>query len=304
MDNPLASVVVLTYNSSATVLETLDSIKDQTYEKIELIITDDASKDNTVYLCSEWIKNNSSRFVNTYLISSDVNLGTTANCNKGWKASSGDWVKLIAGDDRLLPNCISDNVSFIQKHKNAEIVFSKLRLFGNTIIPKKWICKDVGPFFRGLTQRQLAIRLYRGNFLPASSAWIKYSCLQKLGGYDEQFRLLEDWPFWMKAVSNGVKLWFLDKETVDYRFSENSVSNSESSESLLDSDTEKGIQLANEYIQQMGFGAWLFNKTKTLKAQHSWGYLLYAVNFINPFYYEYRKSGNLFAEIRKEVVEE
>lgn len=304
MDNPLASVVVLTYNSSATVLETLESIKEQTYEKIELIITDDASKDNTVSLCNKWIDANVERFVQAKVVTSKINTGISANANRGCFASQGEWIKIIAGDDRLLPNCISDNVSFIQKHKNAEIVFSKLRLFGNTIIPKKWICKDVGPFFRGLTQRQLAIRLYRGNFLPASSAWIKYSCLQKLGGFDEQFRLLEDWPFWMKAVSNGVKLWFLDKETVDYRFSENSVSNSERSESLLDSDTEKGIQLANEYIQQMGFGAWLFNKTKTLKAQHSWGYLLYAVNLVNPFYYEYRKSGNLFAEIRKEVVEE
>ena len=45
-DHPLVSVVVITYNSSSTVIETLDSIKGQTYDNIELIISDDHSIDN------------------------------------------------------------------------------------------------------------------------------------------------------------------------------------------------------------------------------------------------------------------
>ena len=60
--NPLVSVVV-TYNSSATVLETLDSIKNQTYKNIELIITDDFSKDDTVALCQSWVDTNKERFL-------------------------------------------------------------------------------------------------------------------------------------------------------------------------------------------------------------------------------------------------
>lgn len=46
--NPLVSVVVITYNSSKYIVETLNSVKKQTYKNIELIITDDCSTDNTV----------------------------------------------------------------------------------------------------------------------------------------------------------------------------------------------------------------------------------------------------------------
>ena len=63
MENiPLISVVVLTYNSSLYITETLNSIKDQTYDNIELIITDDCSTDSTLIICEDWINLNKSRF--------------------------------------------------------------------------------------------------------------------------------------------------------------------------------------------------------------------------------------------------
>ena len=58
----LVTVVVVTYNSSKYVLETLDSIFEQTYKNIELIITDDGSSDNTVELCREWLTHYGDRF--------------------------------------------------------------------------------------------------------------------------------------------------------------------------------------------------------------------------------------------------
>lgn len=54
--NPLVSVIVITYNSSKYVLETLNSVAAQTYDNIELIISDDCSKDNTVEICRNWLK--------------------------------------------------------------------------------------------------------------------------------------------------------------------------------------------------------------------------------------------------------
>ena len=57
-NNPLVSIIVITYNSAKFVLETLESAKAQTYQNIELIISDDGSTDNTVQICREWLKNN------------------------------------------------------------------------------------------------------------------------------------------------------------------------------------------------------------------------------------------------------
>jgi alpha-1,3-rhamnosyltransferase len=118
---PLVSVVVVTYNSFHFVVETLESIKSQTYTNIELIISDDCSTDETVRLCRNWIDINDGRFVRAIVLTSDENTGIPANCNRGIIAARGEWIKLIAGDDLLIDSCISNYVSIIQD--NDSLVF-------------------------------------------------------------------------------------------------------------------------------------------------------------------------------------
>ena len=103
---PLVSIIVISYNSSKYVLETLESAKAQTYQNLELIISDDCSTDNTVKLCDTWLKDNKSRFTKTKLITVEKNLGIPKNCNRALYTAEGDWTKLIAGDDILMPNCV------------------------------------------------------------------------------------------------------------------------------------------------------------------------------------------------------
>ena len=79
---PLVSIVIITYKSSAYVLETLESAKAQTYRNIELIVTDDCSPDNTVEICKDWIENNKDCFVRTELITVPENTGISLNCNR------------------------------------------------------------------------------------------------------------------------------------------------------------------------------------------------------------------------------
>ena len=121
----LVSVFVITYNSSRFVLEALESIKNQTYKHIELIISDDCSTDSTVDLCKNWIEKNKERFVNSTIITVSANTGVSANCNRAVTAAKGNWLKGIAGDDVLLPNCIQDNVNYILQNPAVFFVQSK-----------------------------------------------------------------------------------------------------------------------------------------------------------------------------------
>ena len=69
----LVTVVVLSYNSCSTIIETLNSVKEQTYNNIELIITDDASTDTTIEICRQWLQLNSKYFYHCNLITSAFN---------------------------------------------------------------------------------------------------------------------------------------------------------------------------------------------------------------------------------------
>ena len=127
--NLLASVVVITYNSSKTVIETLDSIWGQTYKELELVITDDYSKDDTVLVMQEWIKKHSNRFVRCELIANPINNGTSKNGNIGIYACKGEYVQLIAGDDILLPNAMETKINAAVEH-NLDYVVSRTIPFG------------------------------------------------------------------------------------------------------------------------------------------------------------------------------
>ena len=222
MDNILVSVVVVTYNSEETVIETLDSIKEQSYQNIELIITDDCSQDNTVSLCDTWLKENAIRFNNTLLIQTAKNTGVSANCNRGNLSANGEWIKEIAGDDILLPNCIQDNINFIKKNKKANIVFSNCVRFKvqnqQRILGKEILTEQYKNILNSDSKTQLSL-LYKHNFLPAASSFVRTTYFKE-SPYNERYKNLEDYPYWYKSVKKGEKLYYFDSITVLYRESE------------------------------------------------------------------------------------
>ena len=223
---PLVSVPVITYNSSKTVLETLDSIYAQTYPTIELIISDDCSTDDTVRICQNWIDKNKDRFVRVELLTVPHNTGVSANCNRAAKVCQGEWVKGIAGDDILLPNCISDCMKFASVHPDMVYLFGKVIVFGSSNEDCDRVSKFFDYNFFNLTQEQQLQRLiFEGNCIPASAAFYNKKNLDKIGvKNDERIPLLEDWPKWINLLKAGAKLHFIDKGLVKYRISQGSLS--------------------------------------------------------------------------------
>ena len=147
---PLVSVVVITYNSSKYVIETLDSIYNQTYEQLELIISDDCSKDDTIPKCEEWLAKNQERFYNAQIITTSINTGIPANCNRGFEKAQGEWIKYIAGDDCLYPYAIEKYIKYAQR----EIEYS---LFHSLVIHSFLFFHTRSPFQRHIKFRGFKI---------------------------------------------------------------------------------------------------------------------------------------------------
>ena len=218
---PLVSVPVVTYNSSATIIETLDSIYNQTYPNLELIISDDCSKDDTVKKCSAWIDAHKDRFVHTELITVPENTGVSANLNRAEKACKGEWIKGIAGDDVMLPDCISDNVQFIQENPQAMYVFSRIVPFGNNKpIVDSYMNNDIFDYtiFDKSTEDQLNAFVLEDKHIPAPSVFYNKPYSEKLAiRLDERLPLIDDEPRWINVLKTGTHLYFFDKVTVKYR---------------------------------------------------------------------------------------
>ena len=218
---PLVSVAVITYNSSKYVLETLESIKAQTYKNIELIISDDCSTDNTMQLCKNWCEQNKKRFARIQYVEVEQNTGVSANCNRAEDACEAEWVKLIAGDDLLLPNCITDFMDYVTKHKDVLCVFGKMQVFGGDFQQCQTIQNTVSQrmdkMSRMTTQEQLDM-IIEGYPPPAPTAFKKrvissqYKVL-----YDERIPMIEDRPQWINLLQQNVHLFVLDKYVVKYR---------------------------------------------------------------------------------------
>ena len=219
------SIAVITYNSSKTIIETLDSILNQSYgsRNLELIISDDASKDNTIEVIDAWLDINSSSFLDTKFLKSSVNEGVSKNCNIAWKQCSHEWIKSIGGDDILEIHCIEANLKYIQKNNDCKILFSKMRWFGyiNQITPTPYELR----FFEK-NSRQQHEWLKRFSFNIAPSSFINNKVLKEIGYADAKYKMIEDLPLWLKFTKAGYKLHFLNEITVNYRVSE-SISNSD-----------------------------------------------------------------------------
>lgn len=294
---PLVSVVVATYNSAATVIETLDSIYNQSYRNIELIISDDGSMDNTVVLCKEWLFNHRERFISTKLMVSRENRGISSNFNKGLREATGVWVKPIAADDRLLSDCIDKLINNIKKNTYQKIVFAKVVGFGNLDAAEKWPLKNVKWLFDNLSFKEMKILLTQANFLPAASAIINKEVFEEIGYYDETIPLLEDWPFWVKAVFHNIQLSFFDDYVAEYRFSEDSISmGTMKCSSPYKESLEMAVRFAQAHLSQVSILMNFFCWSMRLKYSGSTiGKFIYFLNILNPEYYRLKRVKNKFS---------
>lgn len=230
-NNPLVSVAVITYNSSQYVLETLESVRMQTYDNIELIISDDCSSDNTIELCTSWTEQHKARFNNIKIVQSSVNTGQSGNYNRAFDACTGKWIKEIDGDDLLLPECIECCIHYVSEHPKTRLLFSKIKCFGVSEFECRQRESNIDYAFFDLTfEEQLHRLIFDGNGLPSPGFFYSSDVTIRC---DERIPLLEDWPRWINLLKTNIKFELIDKQLVCYRVNDNLTYNPKYLKSLL-----------------------------------------------------------------------
>lgn len=233
MADKLVTVIISSYNSSQFIVETLESIAGQTWKDIELIITDDCSGDDTVEVCRKWKDENKERFVNALILTNNRNTGVSANANRGLSVAKGDWIKFLGADDTLKQDCIEENMLHVISDPGIRVLFSRVDIYNNDFGPENRLstsCEDTSDPWsimatgrNAYSQHKMLLISDRLKYTP--SVFLHRETLLSVGGFDERFRLLEDYPLWLNLTKNGHRLYYMDKVTVNYRQHSKAINN-------------------------------------------------------------------------------
>ncbi|MEQ9404273.1 MAG: glycosyltransferase [Cyclobacteriaceae bacterium] len=221
MNQPLVSIICLSYNHSEFVAEAISSVLGQNYPNIELIVVDDGSSDDSRQVIEEYIKGTDSKFIVL-----EKNVGNCKAFNKGFRKSKGDFIIDLAADDVLLPDRVMEGISSFNKNDIGvhfcNTVFIDIN--GNETGYHFEHNKD-GKLMQEVPQGDVYIDLIERYFISPPTMMIRREVLEELDGYDETL-LYEDFDFWIRSSRNW-KYGYTDKVLVKKRILDNSHSKSQ-----------------------------------------------------------------------------
>lgn len=238
-DMPLVSVVIPCYNHENFVQDCIQSVIDQTYENIELIIIDDGSKDNSVQKIHEMTQKCVDRFTR-FEFRHRENKGVSATLNEALKWCSGEYLSPIASDDQMLDIKIEIQVRFLERNPNYIAVFGGI----NQINDNNQVVRVLTLEKRSYTFDDIARVDY---FLQAPTQFFRTKDIIDVGGYNEVFKI-EDWYSYLKLTMNGGLIYLMNEVVCNYRRHSN---NSSKNMSLMLEKIEiiKSIGLSSSQIK-------------------------------------------------------
>ena len=217
---PLVTVIAACYNQERYVLESLESIKDQTYPNTEFIIWDDCSHDNSVNLIESWIKKNN---IDCRFIKHTQNKGICKSLNEALSYAKGKYLQLIALDDIILPDKITKQVALFESlGDDFGVVFSDTYIIdeNGTLTDETFHSKYI-PYFKPVENYNYFESMLQGNIIHALASIFRIEVLKELGGYDESL-FVEDWDMHIR-LSLKIKIYF-DNSYISSKYRVTSIS--------------------------------------------------------------------------------
>ena len=223
---PLVSIVAVCHKHEAYVIETLESIRNQTYKNIELIIINNLN-DSCKQIIEDWIKTNS---IECKFIQNEQPQSVPKNFNLGLSFIHGKYFQGLACDDVLMNNKIEKQVELFENlsceyacvYGDMNTIDEKGKLLDNLSVLEKRVKKSGRPKF---PEGRLVQELSNLSAVPAPSVIIKTVIIREIGNYDENY-LFEDWPMWVKLSRKGYKFAAVNSIVVYYRILPNSMDRS------------------------------------------------------------------------------
>lgn len=223
MNNPLVSVIIPVYNREKYIAESINSILNQTYRNLELIVVDDGSNDSTPAIVKSFIDSRIKLFIRP------ENKGVSAAFNYGLCKANGKYIARQDSDDISLPFRLERQINFLEKNKDIFICGGLMQVF-NTDKKIKL------PEFHD----ELLIALLNNNPI-ANPTFIARKNIFDLNEFDHNLRYGEDYAFWSNILFSFTA-YNLQETLVFYRNHERQLTK-EYKQTQFNSDTKIKIAL-------------------------------------------------------------
>lgn len=196
MNNPLVSVLIISYNYEEHILYALNSILNQTYKDIQILIADNHSADNSIAIIEKWISDNKIKCI---FIKHDKNLGVCKVINELIKMAKGEYICMLSSDDYFMPNRIEKQVKIFESlPAEAGIIYGDIHVIDDN---NKIIERSYYKSFYGTMPPSGDIFKYFliNNPINALGLMLRSKVFEKTGYYDENL-LFEDYDMHMRLA--------------------------------------------------------------------------------------------------------
>jgi glycosyltransferase involved in cell wall biosynthesis len=212
MKDLLVSICIPIYNVGNFIGETLESIKNQSYNNWELIIVDDGSDDGAQKII-ETFRNSVEQKVKYF--KNEFNKGPSATRNAAVSFANGNWYAFLDGDDIWHEDHLKHLINTVLAKPECDLIYSDLIYFfddiNKPIISENKIVSDEN-------LRNFPISLYKQDFfIQPSTMMVSSKLYQAVEGFDESYRFAEDFKFNLKCIEKGFMFAYTNESTCYHR---------------------------------------------------------------------------------------
>ena len=222
-NNYLVSVVTVSYNQGAFLEMTIKSVLNQNYNKIEYIIIDGGSTDNSREIIMKY-KDNISKII------FEKDDGPSDALAKGMSIASGEILYFLNADDILLQNSIKKVINTFKRDKNIDVVYGntwEIDRSGNRIR------KHYSDYFF------LNLALYNSSILMQQSVFFKRSAYIKAGGFNKNNKISWDHELFVNLKFQKCKFIKINDILSEYRFHDSSWTKKKLNKQLISNEMKK-----------------------------------------------------------------
>ena len=209
-EQPLVSIITPTYNRAAFLGAAIDSVLAQTYPRLEHIIVDDGSTDDTPKLMERYLADRRIKYF------TQSNQGQSIARNLGIEHSSGKYICFLDSDDVWVPEKLREQIDVFARHPDVGVVYGDATLIN-----------EQGQYLKHRNMKRysgrITARLLHDNFVGMSTTMARTWLIKELGGFSAEDRLTEDYRLWL-WVSTLAEFLYVPRIWLHYRVMENQLS--------------------------------------------------------------------------------